>query len=69
MKDFLGRELDIGDKVVVTPKNYRGLIIAEIIKFTASNVRLSYMNTWNYAKPGYPEEYLVPPYSVVKVIG
>lgn len=67
MKDFLGSTLEVGDRVVVTPKNYRGLVKAEVIAFTPKQVRLRYKNTWNYGRPGEDEEYLVYPASVVKI--
>lgn len=66
-KDFLGRELAVGDEVVVTPKNYRGLIRATVVKMTSQKVRLAYKNTWNFGKPGVDEEYLVWPTDVVKI--
>lgn len=61
MKDFLGRELAIGDIVAVTPKNYRGLIKAKVIKFTPQQVRVSYDSGYSH------EEYLVYPDCVIKV--
>lgn len=66
MKDIFGEELLEGDVVAVTPKNYRGLVKATIIGFTAQNVRVEYNNTWNFGKPGKLEQYLVPPSSLVK---
>ena len=65
MKDFLGKELSIGDSVVVTPKNYRGLVKAQVISFTAKQVRLEYMNTWNFQSR--PEQYLVYANCCVKI--
>lgn len=61
MKDFVGNELTLGDTVAVAPKNYRGLIRAQIIKFTPQQVRVKYKNTWNFGTPGRDEEYLVYP--------
>lgn len=58
--DLYGKQLSIGDEVAVTPKNYRGLVKAEIIQFTPKSVRVKYMNTWNHGLPGREETYLVP---------
>ena len=66
MKDVCGQTLEQGDIVVVTPKNYRGLVPAKIKNFTAMKVRVIYMNTWNYGRPGRPEEYLINPNDCVK---
>jgi hypothetical protein len=66
MKDFCDNELQIDDIVIVTPKNYRGLVRAKVVKFTPKQVRLAYMNTWNYGSPGRYEEYLVYPGDCVK---
>jgi len=62
MKDLMGRELSVGDVVVVAPKNYRGLIKATIESFTPKQVRLVYFNHNNYLV-----HYLVPPEFVTKV--
>lgn len=59
MKDVCGQDLELNDIVIVTPKNYRGLVFAKVKGFTPVRVRLIYMNTWNYGPPGRPEEYLV----------
>jgi hypothetical protein len=67
MKDFLENDLNIGDVVVTTPKNYRGLVKATILSFTPKKVHVSYMNTWNYGLPGRPETYLVDQIAVVKI--
>lgn len=67
MKDFLGRELSIGDSVVTTPRYYRGLVRAEVIAFKPKQVRMRYKNTWNYGE-GKDEEYLAFPSSVVKIL-
>jgi len=63
MKDFLGRELAIDDKVVSTIKNYRGLIRAKIIQFTPQKVRVEYKS---YG--GSVETYLVDPTDIVKIV-
>lgn len=42
MKDFLGKELELGDLVVVTEPNYRNFVRAKIIAFTPKKVRVEY---------------------------
>lgn len=67
MKDFLGYELEVGDEVVTTPKNYRGLVKATVLKLTPQKIRVSYINDWNYAKPGREEFFITPPDTCVKI--
>ena len=62
MKDFLGQELQVGDIVVVAPKNYRGLVKAKVVSLTPQKVRLTYRVSRTET-----EEYIVFPDSVVKV--
>lgn len=69
MKDFLGRELEIGDSVIIMAPKYRHLVLARIIKFTPTQVRVAFMNTWNYGKPGYYTELLQSPSQLTKVDG
>ena len=42
MKDFLEQELKIGDNVIMITPNYRDLKLAQVVKFTAKNVRVAY---------------------------
>ena len=42
MKDFLGKELKLGDLVVVTEPQYRNLVKAKIVAFTPKKVRIEY---------------------------
>jgi hypothetical protein len=42
MKDFLGQELSIGDNVIIITPNYRDFTLAQVIKFTAKNVRVKF---------------------------
>ncbi|MND59074.1 hypothetical protein D3C80_502530 [compost metagenome] len=65
--DFLGQVIDIGDEVVTTPKNYRGLVRARIKAFTPKQVRVVYVNDWNYGSPGREEDFLTCCGSLVKV--
>lgn len=63
MKDFLDRELSIGDDVVTTPKNYRGLVRAKVIAFTPQKVRVVYRH-----HRGHDEEFITYPTAVIKII-
>lgn len=42
MKDFLGKELEVGDRVVFMQINYRNLLIGCIDKLTPKMVRLQF---------------------------
>jgi hypothetical protein len=42
MKDFLDQELSIGDNVIIITPNYRDFTLAQVIKFTAKNVRVKF---------------------------
>ena len=42
MKDFLEQELSIGDNVIIITPNYRDFTLAQVIKFTAKNVRVKF---------------------------
>ena len=42
MKDFLDQDLKIGDNVIMITPNYRDLKLAQVVKFTAKNVRVAY---------------------------
>ena len=42
MKDFLGKELQIGDAVVVAVPSYREFALAKIVAFTPKKVRVVY---------------------------
>ena len=42
MKDCLGKELQLGDKIVTTDRNYADLIFGEVIGFTPKKVRVKY---------------------------
>lgn len=66
MRDFLGQNISVGDSVVTTPKNYRGLVKATVVAFTPKKVRVRYTNTWNYGPKGREEDFLTPPESLVK---
>ena len=42
MKDFCGKECQIGDTVVFNEPYYKGLVKGEIVKFTPTGVRIKY---------------------------
>lgn len=67
MKDFLNKDLAIDDEVVVTPKNYRGLVKGKIVAFTKLQVRVLYLNTWNYGQPGEEENFITYPDTLIKI--
>ena len=69
MKDFIGRELDMGDSVIIISPKYRQLVLARIIAFTPKQVRVAYRNTWNYGKEGMYMELLQWPDQLTKVDG
>ena len=69
MQDFLGRDLAIGDSVIIIAPKYRHFVVARIIEFTAKNVRVAFMNTWNFAAPGYYVELLQAPSQLTRVDG
>jgi hypothetical protein len=68
MKDYFGNELNIGDQVAFYAPDYRMFTTGTIIKFTPQQVRVSYLNTWNYGKEGseqtdlgYPKMFIKKP--------
>ena len=69
IKDFLGRELEIGDSVIVIAPGYRNFVLARVIHFTPMQVRVSFMNTWNYSGEGYYTELLQSGCQLTKVDG
>lgn len=42
MKDYLGREVSIGDIVVFNEPYYKGLVSGQIVRFTPKGVRIKY---------------------------
>ncbi len=67
MKDFLGKELYLNDKVVFIAPSYRLLVIGTIIKFTPLKVRVSYKNNWNNSGEGVACEIIQEPNQLVKI--
>lgn len=54
MKDIMGKEVKVGDFVVVNRKHYRQMIFAIIQKITPKNISVQY---WN---GNYMETYMTP---------
>jgi len=69
MKDFLKQEIKLNDRVILTAPSYRHLVLAKVIAFTPTKVRVEYNNTWNYPKEGKKSEYLSEPNFLVVVKG
>lgn len=69
MKDFLGRDLEIGDSVIVIAPGYRHFVLARVIAFTPKQVRVSFMNTWNFGAEGHYTELLQSGSQLTKVDG
>jgi hypothetical protein len=44
MKDFLGKDLAVGDYVVMMLPRYREYCLAKVIAFTAKKIRVEYTN-------------------------
>jgi len=42
MKDFFGKDLSVGDFVVIMKPNYRELVLGQIIKFSPKQVRVKW---------------------------
>lgn len=61
MKDYFGSELNIGDTVAFYAPGYRHFTTGTVIAFTPKQVRVEYMNTWNYGGAGSRYEYLAYP--------
>ena len=55
MNDFVGVPLSLGDSVIFIAPRYRHLVVGKIVAFTPKNVRVSYINTWNFGPPSVPE--------------
>ena len=65
--DFLGNKLIVGDEVVMVAPKYRHYCKGTIIAFTAKNVRIEYLNTWNYCSDGHKKEILQSSEQLIKV--
>lgn len=67
MKDFLGKEIAVGDIVVLTAPQYRHFTKAKVIAFTPKKVRVEFNNTWNFGPGDHIETYLSESDFLVKV--
>lgn len=65
MEDYLGNRLKIGDVVVFTAPKYRHLTKGVIIRFTAKQVLVEYINDWNFSN-GLKKTYLSLPNFLIK---
>lgn len=63
MQDFFGNQLAVGDRVAVTPKGYKNLMMGKVVGFTEKMVRVEY--SWNNGR-GVTEQVLRAPQDVVK---
>jgi hypothetical protein len=43
MKDFLGNQVNVGDKIVCIELGYKNLVHGEIVKITPKAMRVKYM--------------------------
>ena len=68
MTDYFGNELAIGDRVAFYAPGYRQFTTGTIIKFTPQQVRIEYVNTWNYGKDGKDMTYLAYPNMLIKKV-
>lgn len=64
MKDFLGKELSVGDYVIFTRPRYRDLTTGKVIKFTPQNIKVIYKIHFS---PNTFDEFLISPRDVVKM--
>jgi len=62
MKDFLGKDLQIGDAVVVAVPSYREFTLEKIVAFTPKKVRVVYES-----KRDGKQDLVQDPYQLVKV--
>lgn len=68
MKDYFGNQLNIGDEVAFYAPGYRMFTTGTIIKFTEKQVRVEYVNTWNYGPKGSTMTYLAYPNMFIKKV-
>jgi len=68
MKDYFDNQLNLGDEVAFYAPGYRQYTTGTIIAFTPKQVRVEYMNTWNYGTPGFQKTYLAYPDMFIKKV-
>lgn len=64
MKDFLKRDLAVGDSVIIVTPSYRSFTLAWVTGFTATKVKVEYSNPG-----GYNRKLLQDPVQLCKVDG
>lgn len=47
-KDFLGKEIGLGDKVIFEAPKYRNFVIGTVIDKTEKTCLIEFVNNWNY---------------------
>ena len=67
MLDFMGKELSVGDTVIMIAPGYRHFCKGTIISFTARLCRVEYYNDWNYPSSPLQIEMLQDGHQLVKV--
>jgi hypothetical protein len=58
MKDFLGKNIELGASVVIAAPGYRILVKGTVVGFTPKKVYIEYINNWNYGASGRPVKVL-----------
>lgn len=48
-RDFLGNQINIGDKVIFEAPRYRDFVIGTVISKAEKTCQIEYINDWNYA--------------------
>ena len=51
-KDFLGKEIEVGDKVIFEAPKYRNFVIGTVIDKTEKTCLIEFVNNWNYPGAG-----------------
>ena len=64
MKDFLKRDLAVGDSVIIVTPSYRSFTLARVHSFTANKVRVDWTSPG-----GYNQKLLQDPVQLCKVDG
>jgi hypothetical protein len=70
MKDFTGKDLQIGDNVVFITPRYRAFSKGQIVTFTPQNVRVVYLDQNGAIKLNWrkePDEILQHPSQLIKI--
>lgn len=57
MKDFLGKDIAVGDTVIFNPPRYKGLIKGRVVKFTPKMIKIAYVGSGFYRGSNEVAEY------------